>query len=75
MDLVTGSIAGHSLNSDYYNGDGNGDIYTYFGQDIDIWTGYDSGDSCNAWRVTATSYYELVRGDGRDFSDYYALCE
>ncbi len=72
--LVTGSIAGHALNEYYENYDGNGDIYTYFGQDIYFWTGHDSGDSCGAWYVHALSDFEDVYDFSRSY-DYYALCE
>ena len=73
--LITGTIAGHALNSFYENYDGNGDIYTYFGQAIHFWTGYDAGDSCNASYVIADSDYEGVDNDGRNY-DFrgYALC-
>ena len=71
--LVTGTIAGHALNSYYENYDGNGDIYTYFGQNMWFWTGNDYGNSCSAWLVNATSDGEIV-----DYTDrtnyYYALC-
>ena len=72
--LITGSIAGHALNSYYENYDGNGDIYTYFGQDIYFWTGYDAGDSCQAWFVFAESAIEGVNDYfSRDYGNY-VLC-
>jgi len=74
--LITGTIAGHALNSDYEDPNGNGDIYTYFGNpNIWFWTGYDSGDSCNAWFVASQSNYESVYDTKRNFSRYrYTLC-
>ena len=76
MDPVTNSIADHSLNSNYDNYDWDGDIYTYFGQDIRFWTGYDYGNSCYAWLVEAESDYEGVYYGYRNNSSMFnALCE
>ena len=74
MDLVTGTIAGKALNSLYYNEDGNGPLYNYFGQDIYSWTGHDYGDSCTARYVDATSSHERASDASRD-NRYAALCE
>jgi len=73
--LITGTIAGHALNSYYTNYDGNGDIYTYFGEEIWFWTGYDVGNSCYALNVKATSYVEKVYDGNRNYKGaVYALC-
>jgi len=75
MNLVTGTIAGKALNSLYSSEDGDGPLYTYFGQDIYFWTGHDYGNSCNAWYVGAYSFLENVYNYGRNTDGAYALCE
>ena len=78
MDLVTGTIAGIPLNSDYYDED-NHTLYNYFGEEISFWTGHDYGDSCSAWGVDATSVSEYVDYYDRDGGAYgfgdSALCQ
>ena len=75
MEPVTGTIAGIPLNSYYENYDGNGPLYQYFGDDFYFWTGHDYGDSCFAWYVAATSDYERVYDDRRNYGDILALCQ
>ncbi len=73
--LVTSPIVGHPLDDSYLNDRGNGDIYTYFGQDVDFWTVYDDGESpCCAWAVYADFHLDNIYLLCRSYGSY-ALCE
>ncbi|MBE6446329.1 MAG: type II secretion system protein [Alphaproteobacteria bacterium] len=74
MDLITGTIDGIPLNSDYFDED-NYILYNYFGEYFKFWTGYEDDHSCYTWYAYAEPDHEWVGSDASRDCEFSALCQ